>query len=178
VSASSDLALYRRVLGETRSHRLRVALIFLLSLLATPLALLTPLPLKIVVDSVVGHRPPPGFLRAVLPDSVVTSDQGVLVASAVMLVGIVLLTQLQVLATWVLQASTGERVLLAVRSHLFRHVQQLSLAHHDNRSSADFAYRIQYDTPSIEYLAVYGVIPFATALVMLAGMVVVTARID
>jgi ATP-binding cassette, subfamily B, bacterial len=34
-----------------------------LSLISTPVALLTPLPLKIVVDSVLGDKPLPGFMQ-------------------------------------------------------------------------------------------------------------------
>ena len=44
--------------------------LFLLSLLSTPLALLAPLPLKIVVDSVIGSEPLPGFLLTLLPGAV------------------------------------------------------------------------------------------------------------
>ena len=57
----SDLTLYRRLLGQARSCRPHLAGILLLSLLAPPLMLLTPLPLKILVDSVIGSRPVSGF---------------------------------------------------------------------------------------------------------------------
>ena len=65
---SSDLALLRRVLGETRGYRLHVAGLWVLSLLSSPLGLLAPLPLKIAVDSAVGDRPLPGWAGPVLAD--------------------------------------------------------------------------------------------------------------
>src|SRR5205085_1925421 len=49
----TDVTLYRRLLRQARPYRLHIVGIFLLSLLQSPLALLTPLPLKIAVDSVV-----------------------------------------------------------------------------------------------------------------------------
>ena len=52
--AHVDLTLYRRVLRQAWPYWPYIAGIFLLDLLASPLALLTPLPLKIIVDSAVG----------------------------------------------------------------------------------------------------------------------------
>ena len=39
---STDLNLFRRLFAETRSYRLQIACIFVISMLAAPLALLTP----------------------------------------------------------------------------------------------------------------------------------------
>ena len=68
--SSSDLALFRRLFSETRSHRLQIACIFVISMLAAPLALLTPVPLAIAVDSAIGSQPLPGFLDASYPSAV------------------------------------------------------------------------------------------------------------
>ena len=62
-----DLALYRRLWGQARPYRLHLAGAFALALLGTPLALLTPIPVKIAVDHVVGGAPVPAWLGAVLP---------------------------------------------------------------------------------------------------------------
>src|SRR5207245_5754009 len=58
-----DLALYRRLARQAAASWHLVAVLFLVSLLASPLALLAPLPLKIAVDSVLGSRPLPGLLE-------------------------------------------------------------------------------------------------------------------
>src|SRR5436190_21994302 len=58
----ADFALYRRLARQARIAWRSIAALFLVGLLATPLALLTPLPLKIAVDSVLGARPLPPFL--------------------------------------------------------------------------------------------------------------------
>ncbi len=49
-----DLALYGRLFLWARPYWPHLAGVFLLSLLATPLALLVPLPLKIALDSGLG----------------------------------------------------------------------------------------------------------------------------
>src|SRR6478736_971858 len=52
----------RRVVGELRPHWWRVTLTLLVDLLETPVILLTPIPLKIVIDSVIGDHPPPAII--------------------------------------------------------------------------------------------------------------------
>src|SRR4029079_19016675 len=102
----SDLRLYARLLREARPFWLHMGLLLALSLLATPVALLVPLPLKIAVDSVIGDHPAPAALRAVLPDD----GTGLLVGIAFLLVVIALLQQGLRLLTSVLQAYVGERL--------------------------------------------------------------------
>src|SRR5688572_23169303 len=58
----NTLRLLHQVLLQMRPYWLHLAGVFLLGLLATPIALLLPLPLKFVVDSVLGDHPLPGFL--------------------------------------------------------------------------------------------------------------------
>src|SRR5258705_429606 len=72
VAASfTEFALYRRLLRQARPYWPHLGGLFLLSLLASPLALLTPLPLKMAVDGVVGsHRQIPGPLAALLPAAI------------------------------------------------------------------------------------------------------------
>jgi len=65
--ASTDLALYRRLWREARPYWPHLAGMFLLSLLATPIALLVPLPMKIIVDSVLGSHPLPRLVDTLLP---------------------------------------------------------------------------------------------------------------
>jgi ATP-binding cassette, subfamily B, bacterial len=173
-----DLHLYRRMLREARPFRGRIVSLVALSLLATPLALLLPLPLKIAVDSIVGDHPLPGFLAAVLPASVEHSKTGALVSVVCLLVAIAMAQQLLRLAASYLQASTGERLVLDFRTKLFAHVQRLSFGYHDSRGSSDAIYRIQYDAMAIQKIAVDAVMPLVTALFTIVGMFAVTASID
>ena len=54
-SRHGDFALYRRLLAQVRAYWPHLTGILLLSFLSAPLSLLTPLPLKIAVDSVSGR---------------------------------------------------------------------------------------------------------------------------
>src|SRR2546428_9319891 len=68
-----DATLYRRLLRQARPYWPHVAGVFALGLLASPIALLNPVPLKIVFDSVLDARPLPPVLRALAPATVARS---------------------------------------------------------------------------------------------------------
>ncbi len=174
----TDLTLYRRLLKRTRPYWLHILGIFLIGLLATPLLLLTPIPLALVVDSVIGSKSPPGFLDTLLPSSAPESDATLLVVAAVLVIIIALLSQLQALGSSLLSTFTGEKLVLGFRTQLFDHVQRLSLSYHDSIGTSDSTYRIQYDSSAIRYIAIDGVIPFVTAIITLVSMLYVTFRLD
>jgi ATP-binding cassette, subfamily B, bacterial len=178
VANYTDITLYRRLLRQARPYWPHIGGIFLLSILSSPLALLTPLPLKIAVDSVVGSHPLPGFLAALLPAAALSSDFAMLALAAGLLVAITVLSQLQQLASSLLRTYTGELLVLDFRTQLFRHIQRLSLTYADTNGTSDSTYRIQYDAPAIQYIAIDGVIPFIAACFTIAGMIAVTAQID
>jgi ATP-binding cassette subfamily B protein len=97
----TDRQIYERVLREARPYWTHIGVIFLLSLLATPIALLLPVPLKIAVDNVVGDKPLPGWLDALMPDAL-QGTNGVLVFAVLLLVSVELVSQLQSLSTQLL----------------------------------------------------------------------------
>ena len=166
---------YRRVFAEARAYRPHIGALLALGVLASALTLLTPLPLTIAVDSGLGSHRPPGFLRVL---GIGHSGTGVLLAAALLFVAIAVLNALQQLAVTVLSSWTGERLVLEFRGRLFRHVQQLSFAYHDAQGTSDSTYRIQWDAPSMQHIAIDGVLPFLTAGLTVVGMIYVTALID
>ena len=173
----TDRHIYGRVLREARPYWGKIFVIFLLSLLATPIALLLPVPLKVAVDNVIGDEPLPGWADAVIPDGM-QSTNGLLVLAVLLLVGMELLSQVQQLTSLYLRTTTGESLSLRFRALMFRHSQRLSLAFHDRRGTADSNYRIQDDAQALHAVAVDGVIPFVGSIVMVMAMLFVVARID
>lgn len=165
-----------RVLLESRScwpHLLGIAG---LSILSLPLTLLYPLPLKVVVDSVLGSEPLPTWLVRWVP--FLRARGASLEAAIEILLGIALLVSLQSLAAWWLQTYTGEKLVWDFRARLLDHVQRLPLMFHDRYGATDSVYRIQHDAPSIQYVTIQGIVPLMTAVFTLVAMIVVTARMD
>src|SRR4051812_32751343 len=90
-----------RVLTEARPFWKRILGVLGLNLLATPLVLLLPIPLKIAVDSVIGSKPPPPLLRALVPGFWISNTNRLLVLVVFLQVLFVLLARLQALAAYV-----------------------------------------------------------------------------
>ncbi len=174
----SDFRLYKRLLLQARPFWPHIAGILVLNLLLTPLMLLTPLPLKIAVDSAIGSQPLPSFIDILVPDAFSNSPTSVLLLAIALLIITTLMLYLRGLGSSLLETYTGEKLVLSFRAELFRYVHRLSLSYHDKKGTSDSTYRIQYDAPSIQWIAVQGIIPFITALFSLIGMVYVTALID
>jgi ATP-binding cassette, subfamily B, bacterial len=175
---SGDLALFRRLLREARPYRSHLVALLAVSLLATPIALLTPVPLTIVIDQLAGAGGVPGVLDAALPGTMTATDTGVIIVAVSLLIVVAILRQLQQLMVSLLQTYTGEKLVMGFRTRLFGHAQRLSLGYHDTTGTADSVYRIQYDTLAIRSIAVDGLIPFVSSIVTLVGMIVVTAALD
>jgi ATP-binding cassette subfamily B protein len=178
MTAGGDIRLYRRLTQQARPQWTKLVGIFALELLASPLGLLMPLPLKLAVDHVIGSNPPPRLLQSVLPSALAGSRSAVLVAAVVLLLVLAILTQLQNLASSILRTWTAERLVLDFRARIFSHMQRMSLSWHDSVGTADAIYRIQYDATSIQYITVDGLIPFTTSAVTLSAMLWITIRID
>ena len=179
VPAMTNLfTLYRRLVAYSSPYWRHIVGILLLQLLSTPLALLAPLPLKIAVDTVLGSRPLPGWLRTIVPDGLEASPGALLTLAAALLLLTTVVGSLQDLSSELLQTYAGQKLAQDFRAILFRHVQRLSLSYHDMRGTADSTYRIQYDASSIQKIVVDGVIPLIGAMTTLLAMVYVTARLD
>jgi ATP-binding cassette subfamily B protein len=171
-------SIYRRLLRFARPYAARIVVLLVASLVATPIALLTPLPLKIVVDNVIGGKPVPAFLARLLPAQLLASPCAILLFAIGILLVLSVVSQLQRMGSNVLMTYVAEKLVLRFRSELFRHMQRLSLAYHDMTGSADSLYRIQYDAMSIQFVALDGFIPFVVAIATLGSMVYVIARLD
>lgn len=172
------LRIYSRILGEARHYWLHLVGMLALGFVATPLALLTPLPLSITFDSVLDSRPLPNFLKLIVPDTLEQSAHGRLIFAIMLLFAVAILVELQKLSSDFLATYSGEKIRLIFRTKLFRHLQRLSLAYHDAIGTGDSTYRVEYDASATKWIISYGITPFITAAFMLVGMFVVTARID
>ena len=167
-----------RLARHLRAYWPHLGLIVIVDLIAMPLTLLAPVPLKIALDNAIGGAPLPDWLVPLLPAALQGSASGALMLAATLVLLVALLGQIQRSAGWLLQSWTGERVVLAFRAELFRQVQRLSLTYHDARGTSDSLYRIQYDAAAVQWIAVYGVAPLVTAVGTLVGMFVVMLALD
>jgi len=167
----SDLAVYRRAVREARPQLGRIILFFAIGLLGSPLSLLTPVPLKLVADSVVATEPPTGPLAGLSPD-------GVLVLAAVLVVVVALLKEVQSRLGELTRTYVSEALVLGFRARILQHAQRLSVMYHDSTGTADTTYRVMWDASAISLIAIDGLIPIVTAAITAVSMLAVIAAID
>jgi len=178
IPRGGDIGLMFRVMLLARSYWALILLFFIVSMLATPLTLLAPIPLKIVADVLVQKQALPGFLSPLVPDAINSSETRLIAFAAVLFVLVAFLRQTQDLARTLLDTYIGERLTLKFRTQLFAQVQRISLAYHDSQGTADSVYRIQYDATAVQDLAIDGLIPFLASSFTLVAMVYVVLALD
>lgn len=174
----SDAALMWRLARECRRYWPHVLGVLLVSLASTPIFLLSPIPLKIAVDSVLKDMPLPSLLRDNLPAIFQSSHLWLLLVAVLLQVVVAFMSQIQSLVQNILSVYAGEKMSLDLRSRMFRHAQKLPLTFHDTRGPSDSAYRVQYDSTAVQAVVIGGLIPIVSAAATLVAAMVVSATID
>jgi len=160
--------------GQWRS----ISVIFALEMLSTPLSLLAPIGIKIAIDNVLGGKPLPHILRAALPASFLQSSERLLMVAVAVQIGVALLIQARWFCSYLLKIHAGERMLLNFRSRVYAHALALPLGYHDERGSADSAFRIQDDASALRTITIDGALFLISDIVKLLSMACVTLLID
>ena len=167
------MKLIKRILIQARPYWPHISGLFLLNLLAMPIALLKPFALKLLIDSGFGSQPVPGFISVFFPADFVFDFSSVAIITVVFVILVALLDNIIVFITWLLSTLTGEKLILNLRTILFNHVQRLSLSYHDKRGSSDSLYRIQWDTKTISDLLLHQLSAIVSSFLTLMAMIFV-----
>ena len=174
-----DLNLFKRILQQVKPYRKKLLSYFFLSFMATPLALLVPIPLKIVVDQVIGGQPLPNWLNVLTPESLQGSTQGILLFAILFFLVIAVVTSLQsIYCQNILQTQITENILLDFRSRLLKYSQKLSIGFHDSKGVSHSTYRLYYDTYSIQHVIFNTVVPVITAMLTFLAMFYIIWLLD
>lgn len=146
----------RRLLEYLRPHQMTLIMVFVLATFGTAMALLGPYLMGLAIDKLVAHEPLSVLLRIV----------GIMGVSYVI--------------AWI--ANTGQGVLIAtiaqkamrvLRGSLFAHIQRLSLAFHDSRSSGELMSRLTNDMDAISRVLSQNVTQLFSGLLTLVGILIV-----
>ena len=146
-----------------------------LMLLSIGANLLKPWPLALIVDSVLGDKPAPGWMPSAF-GSLNKENLLLALASAVLVLhlGHSALSSAQNF----IAIQVGLRGLRRVRDEVFACLQRLSLRFHQGARSGDLIHRAAWDTYSFQTLFQQGMITAGTASLSLALMVVVMWRVN
>jgi len=140
-------------------------------LVASVAGLAKPWPLTIIVDTVLGGKPPPLWTSPVLAQLGRAETLYVAVAAMVL---VLLSAQTLALAQTYASQLLGQRLVLKLRCDLYAKLQYMSLKFHDNRNVGDLIYRITGDASGLKDIVTYGFLP---TIINLATLAMVAAAI-
>lgn len=174
----SDWVLLKRLFWQARRFWPHLVLLLFLSLLAAPLSLLIPIPLKMAVDNVLGSEPLPDLFANLLPASIISDKMALTLFLAALLVFFTFLVYFRSMIDWLLMTYTGEKMVLVFRAHIMNHVQKLSFIYHDTKGTADSIYRVQYDTYCVQQITMGSLKPLITSLFMIFSILFILMKLD
>jgi ABC-type multidrug transport system fused ATPase/permease subunit len=181
---SHDDSILRWIFRYLRPYRGRVGTLALLSIAEVLLRVLSPWPIKAVIDHVVGPAPPPAWLAGALAPferafSFVSAPRERLLVSVVV-AGLLVQVAHQAVMMFHsrLSAATGHRMVRDLRERLFAHIQALTLAHHSRTPTGDSLYRLESDACCLEHIVLRGFFPIVFSAMTLVAMFGVLATID
>ena len=175
---STSGQLLKKIFNQAKPYWFHMAVLFLLSLLATPIALLQPYAIKLIVDSGFGSTTPPGWIRWIFPSNFTFSFNKIILIAALLVILIALIDNIVIFISWLLSTYIGEKLVLNFRTTLFNHIQRLSLSYHDTKGTSDSLYRIQWDTMCIRQLLLAQLTPLISAFITLFAMIGVMFSIN
>jgi ATP-binding cassette, subfamily B, bacterial len=159
------------LLPYLKAHRWRIAWALVQVFLIAGFELLKPWPLQIVIDNALGSKP---FPIAALSSSPVKLLLLACVGMVVVHFGAGVLTLLHNYTA----IRIGQDMVNDLRGALYAHLQRLSLAFHSRQRVGDLLYRITADSFAVQTMIMNGALPILSALVLLAGMLVVLLPLD
>lgn len=168
-----SLRSWPKAVSYARPHKRSIVIALVLVVVGAAVSLLEPWPLAVLVDSVLGGEPLPGPLEQWIPQHIAARVGfavilGLMVTGAIQGVGVVMEYVTTKLKMW---------MVLDFRSVLFRHVQRLSFAFHDERRTGEFMGRINGQAQSVGSVTV-AIFPMLQSALMLVGMFVVAYRLN
>jgi subfamily B ATP-binding cassette protein MsbA len=154
-----------------RPYRGWLAIILGAMLVETAMSLAAPWPLKIVIDSVLGHHPLPGWIARILGANAAGNRLALAGAAAA---SVVLIAALGALASYVdnyYTESVGQYVARDLRSRVYHHLDRLSLAYYDTQQTGNLLSTITTDIATIQDFASEATLSILVDLLTIVGMV-------
>jgi len=175
ISSVGRLRQLLRALGYFRLDTGRIALSLGLLLLGIGLNLLKPWPLALLVDSVLGGKPYPGWL----PDAARAWGQPAQLTAVIAASLALHLAHAAACAGHAyLSIGVGLRGLRRVRDDVFGWLQRLSLRYHHGTEAGDIIFRAGTDTCAFQTLYLQGFLTFLSATGTLLFMAVAMVRLN
>ena len=155
-------------------------MVLLLIGLSVCAGLLKPWPLAVIVDSLLGDKPLPDWVRGLSGATESNSKNFgalLLLLTGLLLSAHLLQAMLSALYNWI-SIGIGLDGLKRIRSVVYERLLRLSSRYHQNHSAGDLVHRIAWDTCAFQTLFQQGVVAFCSACLSLVLMLTIMARVN
>ena len=133
--------------------------------------LLEPIPLKMVLDNVLQKKSAGGWLNGLILSVAGTDKFALIKLAALAIVAIAVFGALCTYAEKLLTTSVGQWVMHDLRQTLYFHIQRLSLAYHDEKSTGELLSTLTTDIASIQTFITSSLLDALIDIVTLVGMI-------
>jgi subfamily B ATP-binding cassette protein MsbA len=140
--------------------------------------LLDPVPLKIVFDNVLKAKPATSWLNSIILQIAGGNQFAIIKLAAILVMLIAVFGALCTYAEKLLTTNVGQWVMHDLRQTVYFHIQRLSLAFHDRKSTGDLISTVTSDIDSIQTFITSGLLDALINVLTLVGMVTVMFYID
>jgi ABC-type multidrug transport system fused ATPase/permease subunit len=153
-----------------RPYTGRLALVLAAMLVETAASLATPWPLKVVLDSVVGHHPLPAALSRLLGPDVVAHRMATAAWAAAAVVLIAVVGAIGGYVDNYYTESVGQSVANDLRLRVYRHLDRLSLSYYDSQQTGNLLSTLTTDINTIQDFASGATLEIVVDLLTILGM--------
>jgi ABC-type multidrug transport system fused ATPase/permease subunit len=170
--ASEERAVLKLIRELVRPYRVSLSLVLVAMLVQTAATLAAPWPLKVILDSVVGHRPLPHWLEhAVKP---LLEGEGPMRIATLAAAALVIIAAIGALASYIQNyytESVGQYIAHDLRMRTYHHLQRLSLSFYDTHQTGAMLSTITDDVNTIQQFASSATLGIAVDLLTIVCMV-------
>jgi subfamily B ATP-binding cassette protein MsbA len=153
-----------------RPYRGWLIVILIAMLVETAMSLAGPWPLKIVLDSVIGHHPMPHWVTRIVGANIADHKMGLAALAAAL---IVVIAVLDAIATYIdnyYTESVGQYVANDLRMRVYHHLDRLSLGYYDKQQTGNLLSTITTDITTIQNFASGATLGILVDVLTIIGM--------
>jgi ABC-type multidrug transport system fused ATPase/permease subunit len=163
-----------KILPYLRPYRRLAGASVAMAAFSVLVGLLAPWPLAILIDSVLQNKPLPGVLQPFIGG---WGRESILLFAVLGGLSLTALENGVSVVNEYVNTKLDQRMVLDLRSDMFKHAQRLSQSYHDKARTGVLMYRINNQASSVGTIAV-AMPPLAQSVAMLVGMFFITLRIN
>jgi len=160
----------RLVRDLLRPYRGWLVIIFVAMLVETAMSLAGPWPLKIVLDSVIGHHPMPAWAARLLGPGVADHKMGLAALAAGLIIVIAVLENAASYVDNYYTESVGQYVANDLRLRVYHHLDRLSLGYYDKQQTGNLLSTITTDITTIQNFASAATLGILVDILTIIGM--------